>query len=479
MPLVVKTRKIVPTGATPRAPMTPMGINSREYQAMQGMIKTGVDFAIAQGQKIRNIEMTSDMTDFSAFVNTQKMESAKFRMENEDVTLPDGKTSLYSQDWDTRQKAIEDYAGKMTFQETRDSAIQYVNVHKPIWEFGVEQASFASKTDTAQRKFIEYQDTVLTEDYDDDLRAENSLRKQNGLPPLTDREYRVGLITQKANELADNQAIDQEAVPKIIANFEVAYSKAQEKAVENVLHEEAKAMPYPEAITFLNNVKGLSKELRNDLIARRKRQNEIETATTNRKVRWDTISKIGRNPEGMTDDVLEALVKSNSLTWDDVEELKKVRDTDSPMKRPAFDRGLTAIEEVMDAKIKHNKDADAYTIKEETDDLNRKQQIKNEFETWVNAKDRTDDEIEKKVKSLTKIPAEKVVLSLFNRIMRIDRKQLFGLISSEEEVLAKKKMKALEKEDVWAKMTNAEKESARKRFERGDSLNSVLKLLEQ
>lgn len=127
--------------------------------------------------------------------------------------------------------------------------------------------------------------------------------------------------------------------------------------------EQAKAMDYETAIKYLNDLSDLPKESRNDLIARRKRLNEIETATTNRKVRWDTLRKVTEDPKSVTDDYLESLVKPNSLTWDDIEEFKKIRDAeDNPLKTPRAQIYLNSLDTLYESGVL---DEFAYDVKNE------------------------------------------------------------------------------------------------------------------
>jgi len=118
----------------------------------------------------------------------------------------------------------------------------------------------------------------------------------------------------------------------------IAAIAKRQKVLESIAVN-ARGMPHKEALNYLNKI---SRELiteteRNGLISQRNRQNEIETATTNRKVRWDTLRKLTKNPESVTDDYLESLVKPDSLTWDDAEEFKKIRDTENhPLKSSGY-----------------------------------------------------------------------------------------------------------------------------------------------
>lgn len=138
---------------------------------------------------------------------------------------------------------------------------------------------------------------------------------------------------------------------KIEADIDEEIAIYQKQDMLNRLYETAKAMPYKGAIGFLNDIKGLKSSERNDLIARRKRQNEIETATTNRQVRWDVLREVTKNPQSITDDYLESLVKPNSLTWDDAEEFKGIRDNESePLKTPRAQLYLNSLNTLFDER---------------------------------------------------------------------------------------------------------------------------------
>ena len=122
---------------------------------------------------------------------------------------------------------------------------------------------------------------------------------------------------------------------KLEVGIDEQIATAQKQDMLNKLHIAAKVMPFKKAVSYLNDIEGLTSAERNDLIARRKRQNEIETATTNRQVRWDVLRQVTKDPQSITDDYLEGLVKPNSLTWDDAEEFKGIRDNASePLKTP-------------------------------------------------------------------------------------------------------------------------------------------------
>lgn len=196
---------------------------------------------------------------------------------------------------------------------------------------------------------------------------------------------------------------------KLEASIDEEIAIYQKQNTLNKLHNAAKTMPYKEAIGFLNDIEGLTSAERNDLIRRRERQEEIATSTTNRQVRWDTLLEIAKDPASVTDEYLNGLVKPNSLTWDDAEELRNIRDKDNhPLKRTDFQRGLTTLEEIKDMQITIMK-ADDATAEELRDELLLHFRFKNDLEQWMTEKDRTTEEIEKKVKSLTTGVVEEMV----------------------------------------------------------------------
>jgi hypothetical protein len=233
MPIAVRTRQVPATGAQFDAPTTPIGINSGVYAAKQGLVNDAVGFAVNISNKIAQADMTSEMSDFEAFVNTQKAESAKFRMEKEDDDLPDGKGTIYGKDWEDRYKAIQEKANNLKYQDTRTAASQYLNQNKPVWELGVQEDIFRSRKDKSIRKFEEFQNTVLSADYTNEIKAENSIRKQSGLSTLTDKEYRLQLIKSRADELANSGIINQKDVPDILKSSQTRIIKNEIASFQN------------------------------------------------------------------------------------------------------------------------------------------------------------------------------------------------------------------------------------------------------
>lgn len=237
MPLAVRQRQVMPTGATYNAPITPIGINDSVYNAARGLANETANLGFQLHQKMAAVDMMSEWSDFEGFVNQQRAEADKFRQSNIDADLPNGKT-VYGDDWDKRVQAITDYANKnLRYGDSKQKALAHINEKKSVWDWQLNNDAFASRADTALRKFDEYQNTVLTANYNTDILAENSARKQQGLPELSDREYRLKLIEQRANELASTGLINQKGIPDMLARADTVLRKAENENRLNLVND--------------------------------------------------------------------------------------------------------------------------------------------------------------------------------------------------------------------------------------------------
>lgn len=116
---------------------------------------------------------------------------------------------------------------------------------------------------------------------------------------------------------------------------------------------DTRKMPYDDALIYINEIPRteISETERNGLIAQRKRQEEIATASTNPLVRWRVIREITDNPKMVTDDYLESLIKPNSITGTDAEQLRKIRDDkDNPLKTPRAQLYLNSLDTLYDER---------------------------------------------------------------------------------------------------------------------------------
>lgn len=124
-------------------------------------------------------------------------------------------------------------------------------------------------------------------------------------------------------------------------------------------------------------------------------------------------------------------------------EIEEMSIPDSALNRSDAKRAVTVLEELKDIRVSMLRAAmkDDPTITSDTlrEELLQQYQMKNDLEQWILKKDRTTDEIEKKVELMTSPIATDIVLSWFERLMwSKGQRQFLGLIGTEEERLAKK-----------------------------------------
>ncbi len=122
-----------------------------------------------------------------------------------------------------------------------------------------------------------------------------------------------------------------------------------------------------------------------------------------------------------TQEEAEAAINKGVGKYFDAEEAKRLRTKlstnlkpGSPTKRPAVTRALTAVEEIYDLYIESQDDL---TVEEQAALLQKKHRLKNDLEAWALEEDRTDKEIEEKVKLLTRIPKEEIVTGWLERFI--------------------------------------------------------------
>lgn len=137
----------------------------------------------------------------------------------------------------------------------------------------------------------------------------------------------------------------------LLADIDKSVVLFQKQVQLDGLHQQAKQMPYNQAIGMLNDVQGLTSAERNDLIRRRERQNEIETATQDSGVYWDTLRKLTNDPDSMTEPQIADLVKPNSLTTDDYKEFMGIKENAaSPLKTPRAQLYFNSLDKLFDER---------------------------------------------------------------------------------------------------------------------------------
>lgn len=175
-------------------------------------------------------------------------------------------------------------------------------------------------------------------DFVDSLRSKYDLKLHDyqidQMSKLAESAARNGDM-DTANKFIDMMDKHELITPTQATRRKKALAEFSKQSMGDDLYETAKDVPYPVNVEFVNAMPGVDKTIRNDVIARLKRDNEILTATTNPKVYWDTLRKITKDPRSVTDEMLGDLVGPNSLTLEDSRQLRNQRDRDDdPLKTP-------------------------------------------------------------------------------------------------------------------------------------------------
>lgn len=161
-------------------------------------------------------------------------------------------------------------------------------------------------------------------------------------------------------------------------------------------------------------------------------------------------------------------------------------DLKSPLNTPIAKRGMAVLNDMQKLELDSKEDEYADDPDQEIRHRNKWFRKKNAYDRWLLKEERSEDEIEKYIEKVTYRPREEIVLGRFSKFWRYKKRHFwgrewnwrtFGILLPEEEALVEKKVDALKKEDLWKTLTEAEKSSARKRFERGETVDDIVKRL--
>ena len=154
----------------------------------------------------------------------------------------------------------------------------------------------------------------------------------------------------------------------------------------------------------------------------------------------------------------------------------KAIDPENPLNTPAAKRGTEVLNDIQDLEIKTKSDTGGYSVRDEIEDRNNWLRKKNDYDRWLQEKERSDDEIEKYVQKETVPAIEKVTLNWFERAFLLKRRQ-FGVIASELDQLVKKKIKTLKGKEIWGELSDQEKKDAEEFFRRGGTVQQLVEAL--
>ena len=253
--------------------------------------------------------------------------------------------------------------------------------------------------------------------------------------------------------------ISREEITEAERNGLIAQRKRQEeigldelKKVWDKTEEEAFNLNYenkltPEWIREQFNANNLSKADRDSYLSMLSRPKEVP-------LNWDVYDRLSEMVEDYEKEKVtkgEVRLAITKALGKDIPEtiavklrdkLNTIDEPDNPMNRSDVKRALGVLSDIESEELRLARLDDADI--EELKDLRLKWlKKKDELERWIKEQEKlTDKDIQNKIDQMTKIAAEEVVLNWFERLMWTKRPQLFGLVGTQEERLAKKKAKA-------------------------------------
>lgn len=155
---------------------------------------------------------------------------------------------------------------------------------------------------------------------------------------IADSYIQSGMVDKAINHyrfLESHNLLSASQAEQLIREAPEKAEKYLRQQIIALAHEQAKIMPYKEAVSYLNDLKGVTSAERNDLIARRKRQNEIETAVTEPKVYWEALRNVTIDPDGTTEEYLASRV-GKGLTTDDYKEFMGIKKSNETVSSSTF-----------------------------------------------------------------------------------------------------------------------------------------------
>jgi hypothetical protein len=330
------------------------GIDVRTGGQQVGRAIAGLGWSIADlGQKYYNVQANTQLSQAKRIAVEQ---INKMSLSFEGNLDPE----TYEKEYEKTLESIRKSTGKVLTNKmaTYEFGL-FLNDRQPRWENSVKKAQRARITEN----------------------AEEELFKQLGVIEETGN---LGNFPKLLAGFVSEGVIDRSDGVLLLRRAKKLAAAGAELNMLNTYHEAAQKMPYNQAIQFLNDAPNLTRENRNDLIARRKRQEEIETATTNPETYWKLLRRVTADPKGITEPEIAAAV-GKGITTDDYKELVRIQESKAdPLKTPRAQIYLKHLEDLY--KNKDIETVSDYDAKNEPNSLRRIQmQIPSKQQNFITA----------------------------------------------------------------------------------------------
>jgi len=255
------------------------------------------------GEKYYNIQAATQLSQAER-IATERMNALSLSFEGN--LDPES----YQKEYD---KALEDITKSTSSVLTNKMAAanfqMFRNDREPRWQDGVTKSTKARVKDNWLAELYERQAGI----------------EQSGL---------YGDFSKYVAQGVGEGMIDRSDGVRVITQTKKLAASGAELNLIDSYWQKASPMPIKESLQFLNNAPNLTSAQRNDLIARRKRQEEIATATTDPEVYWPLLRRVTADPKGITEQEIGDTV-GKGITTDDYKELVKIQESKvDPLKTP-------------------------------------------------------------------------------------------------------------------------------------------------
>ncbi len=260
-----------------------------------------------------------------------------------------------------------------------------------------------------------------------------------------DVDSKKGIISDIKFEASQNQLKLDQQIEKIEQDYVSKYHREQLSSNEVVANP---FLPASRKLFWKNIVDAQTEERLNG-----EKERNWDKYDELQKMTKEYNDGVRTDEEEIRDEIGDAVKKKEITSTDGMKLLDRVKrtdDADEPMNRSDAKRGLGVLTDLESFEVEQAKkdDADLEEIREIRLAYQKKM---DEFEQWIKGQEKlTDTDIQNKIKEMTQMETEEVVLNWFESLMRPkEGTPFFGRFfgTTEETALARKKAKAGVKEE--------------------------------
>jgi hypothetical protein len=348
------------------------------------------------------------------------------------------------------------YEAALGFQHSEDRVTAELNIAQAKADKVTKARVIGVATDAA---FGAWQQTVTPDNPKGDLNAAFDLIEQSDIPAEDKQEAESELKTRVTNRRAENKF-----------QFEQQNQEDRQGIVDLFVKNQ-----YAGIDAFINSTSLEPKE-KSEWISKAATRTKAFNAgdadpflQTDSSVYWELRQKIEIDPKSVTKAELAVPVgvgKDGGISIAKYEELLKLIEPDSPLRRPASTRAQASIARVraLDLRGVTDEELEGAVVTEE-----EYLRISSDLDAFILKEDPTDDQIDKKIKNLLRLPAERVTLNLFERIVTPG--------FAEESALQSKRFKAFKKHPAFDSLSDGDLEKVKEAFRLGATVDEVLENL--